>query len=129
MDILETLCGIIHQQQELITSMADKIEQIQHIGGGGGSASIEDYVSNKQYKRNILLVDANTETMYRVIVDRYTSVTVDDDVVNGNLKLVGFENSIITVNHDPTQSEIDAMPSNSLVAIYSSTDTPYMPST
>lgn len=129
-DILDRLCSIIQSQQELITSIANKLELIESIGGGGGgSASIEDYVSGSKYKRNMLLVDTNTETVYRVISTEYDAITVEDDVSNGNLKLVGFENAIISFNHDPTQEEINAIPDESLVAVYSSTDTPYMPST
>ena len=129
-DVIDRLCSIIQNQQELITSIAHKLELIESIGGGGGgSASIEDYVSGSKYKRNMLLVDTNTETVYRVLSDEYDAITVEDDVSNGNLKLVGFENAIVSFNHDPTQEEINAIPDESLVAVYSSTDTPYMPST
>ena len=129
-DVIDRLCSIIQSQQELITSIAHKLELIESIGGGGGgSASIEDYVSGSKYKRNMLLVDTNTETVYRVLSGEYDAITVEDDVSNGNLKLVGFENAIVSFNHDPTQEEINAIPDESLVAVYSSTDTPYMPST
>ena len=71
----------------IVKTLADDIVQLESIGGGGGSASIEDYESNKTYKRNTLLVDADTETMYRVCCEtEYTSVTVDDDRRAGNLK-------------------------------------------
>ena len=131
-DVIDRLCSIIQDQQELITSIANKLKLIESIGGGGGgggSASIEDYVPGSKYTRNMLLVDTNTETVYRVLSAEYKAITVEDDVSNGNLKLVGFENAIVSFNHDPTQDEINALPKETLVAVYSSTDTPYMPST
>lgn len=129
-DVIDRLCTIIQSQQELITSIADKLKLIESIGGGGGggSASIEDYVPGSKYTRNMLLVDTNTETVYRVLSAEYKAITVDDDVSNGNLKLVGFENAIVSFNHDPTQDEINALPKESLVAVYSSTDS-YTPLT
>lgn len=109
----------------IVKILADDIEQLESIGGGG-SASIEDYVSNKTYKRNTLLVDTNTETVYRVCCEtEYTSVTVDDDRRAGNLKLVGFESAIVTLDHSPTQAEVDALPQDTLVAIYSTSTPPY----
>ena len=45
------LNDVIKQQQKLISSIATKLEQLESIGGG--SASIEDYQSNKKYKRNV----------------------------------------------------------------------------
>lgn len=128
-DVLDKLCAVIQAQQILITSIANKLTMIENIGGGGGTATINDYASGEKYKRNTLLVDPNTETLYRVISTEYTSVTVEADITNGNLKLVGFENAIVTFNHEPTQDEINTIPDESLVAVYSSTDTPYMPST
>lgn len=113
----------------IVKTLADDIVQLESIGGGG-SASIEDYESNKTYKRNTLLVDTNTETVYRVCCEtEYTSVTVDDDRRAGNLKLVGFESAIVTLDHSPTQAEIDALPQDTLVAIYSSSTSPYQPVT
>jgi hypothetical protein len=109
----------------IVKILADDIEQLESIGGGG-SASIEDYVSNKTYKRNTLLVDTNTETVYRVCCEtEYTSVTVDDDRRAGNLKLVGFESAIVTLDHSPTQDEVNALPQDTLVAIYSTSTPPY----
>ena len=109
----------------IVKILADDIVQLESIGGGG-SASIEDYVSNKTYKRNTLLVDTNTETVYRVCCEtEYTSVTVDDDRRAGNLKLVGFESAIVTLDHSPTQAEVDALPQDTLVAIYSTSTPPY----
>lgn len=109
----------------IVKILANDIEQLESIGGGG-SASIEDYVSNKTYKRNTLLVDTNTETVYRVCCEtEYTSITVDDDRRAGNLKLVGFESAIVTLDHSPTQAEVDALPQDTLVAIYSTSTPPY----
>lgn len=109
----------------IVKILADDIEQLESIGGGG-SASIEDYESNKTYKRNTLLVDRDTETVYRACCEtEYTSVTVDDDRRAGNLKLVGFESAIVTLDHSPTQAEVDALPQDTLVAIYSTSTPPY----
>lgn len=115
---------IIHKQQLLIEEIADKLEQLELTGGG--SASIEDYMSGRDYTRNTLVVDTNTETVYRVLRP-YTSVTVEDDTEAGHLKLVGFESQVVTFSHNPTQAEIEALPDDSLVAVYSPTDTPYIP--
>lgn len=125
-DIFVRLNNIIQEQQQIIKSIADNLEQIKSIGGGGGSASIEDYESNKLYTRNILVVDTETETVYRVI-DEYTSVTVEADKLAGHLKLVGYESQIVTFDGEPSQEQIDLLPENTLVAIYSSLDDPYTP--
>jgi hypothetical protein len=125
-EIFQRLNAVILAQQQLINSIADKVEKIESIGGGGGTASIEDYVSDKDYKRNVLLVDTNTETVYRVIED-YHSVTVTDDCEAGKLKLIGFESQVVTFSHRPTQDEIDALPEDTLVAIYDPTSDPYEP--
>lgn len=126
--IFDNLKRVIAEQQLLIESIANKLQKLESIGGGGGggSASIEDYTPNTEYERNTLLVDTNTETVYRVLT-KYTSINVETDCNNGNLKLVGFESQIVTLDHNPTQSEIESIPEDALVAIYSSTDTPYAP--
>ena len=123
--IFQRLLNVIKEQQAIIESITTKIQQLESIGGGG-SASIEDYVSGKTYKRNTLIVDPVMETVYRVIAP-YTSVDIDTDHANGNIKLVGFESQVVTFNHKPTQAEIDVLPDDALVAIYSSTDVPYIP--
>jgi hypothetical protein len=128
-EIFLTLFNIIHEQQSLIKSISEKLKQLDWSGGGGGgggSAIVTDYQSDQLYKRNTLVVDTATETMYRVI-NEYTSITVQEDCMNGNLKLVGFESQVITFDHNPTQSEINVLPEDSLVAIYSAADTPYQP--
>lgn len=125
--IFERLVSAIETQQQIIKRLADKIDLIEHIGGGGGgSASIEDYESGKDYTRNMLIVDPNTETVYRVLSE-YTSETVEDDIANGYLKLVGYESQVITFSHQPSQTEIETLPDDALVAVYSPTDTPYTP--
>lgn len=117
----DRLITVIQKQQQLINSIADKLEKLESIGGGGGTASIEDYTPGETYKRNVLVVDTDTETVYRVLQE-YTSVSVKDDCSNGYLKLVGFESQIVTFNHEPTQQEINTLPDDSLVAIYSTTE-------
>jgi len=125
--IFERLVSAIETQQQIIKRLADKIDLIESIGGGGGgSASIEDYESGKDYTRNMLIVDPNTETVYRVLSE-YTSETVEDDIANGYLKLVGYESQVITFSHQPSQTEIETLPDDALVAVYSPTDTPYSP--
>ena len=74
--IFAKLESVIKDQEKLIKSLTEKLEQLQiGIGGGGGSASIEDFTTNTKYKRNVLVVDTDTETVYRVIAD-YTSTSV-----------------------------------------------------
>ena len=110
-------------------NIADKLQELEigQGGGGGGNASIADYESGKLYKRNTLLVDTATETVYRVLPTQYTSNNVEDDKEAGYLKLVGFESEIVTFDHNPSQAEIDALPDDCVVVIYSRTDVPYVP--
>lgn len=131
MNVFEKLLTAIKAQHQLLKNIADKLEQLEVGGGGGGSgnATISDYESGKRYKRNTLVVDPATETVYRVLPSQYTSTTVDDDKRNGYLKLVGFESDIVTFDHNPSQAEIDALPDDSVVVIYSPTDVPYIPDT
>lgn len=126
--MFQNLVDVVLQQQRLLADVADHLSQIESIGGGG-SASIEDYVPGTLYKRNMLIVDTNTETVYRVIAPEYTSVTIQDDAANGMIKIVGFESQIRTFNHNPTQAEINVLPDDTIVAVYSSNDTPYQPDT
>jgi hypothetical protein len=123
--IFQQLVDIIQLQQQKIDTIAQTLKKIESIGGG--DATIEDYQSGKIYKRNTLVVDVNTETVYRVIPTEYLSVTVDDDKAAGNLKLVGYESGFIAFAHDPSQAEINNLPDGTLVAVYSSTDPPYQP--
>lgn len=128
-DLFQTLYDKLLENQQLITSIAEKLQLIDiggGGGGGGGNATISDYESNHVYERNTLVVDTDTETVYRVLLD-YTSDTVENDCNNGCLKLVGFESQIVTFNGNPTQSQINTLPDDSFVVIYSSADTPYRP--
>lgn len=125
-EVFVKLNDIIHTQQSIIHSIADRLEKLESIGNGGGSASIEDYETDKKYKRNVLVVDTNTETVYRVIKD-YTSTDVATDHSEGFLKLVGYESQIVTFNHPPTQAELNVLPEDVVVTIHSSTDDPYTP--
>lgn len=130
MNIFEKLFTAIRAQHQLLKNIADKLEQLEvggGGGGGGGNATISDYESGKRYKRNTLVVDPVTETVYRVLPSEYTSNTVDYDKQHGYLKLVGFESEIVTFDHNPTQAEIDALPDDSVVVVYSPTDVPYVP--
>jgi hypothetical protein len=129
--IFEDLLATVQAQAELINSIKNKMEQLEWNhggGGGGGTASIEDYESGKEYKRNMLIVDPNTETVYRAL-SQYISDTVENDCANGYLKLVGFEGQVLTFAHNPTSSEIETLPDDTLVAVYNPTDTPYVPET
>lgn len=126
-DVFQNLLNTIQAQQALIAQIANHLDQITSIGGGG-SASIEDYESGKLYKRNMLIVDPQTETVYRVLRE-YTSVSINDDLalVPAALKIVGAESQVVTFPHNPSQAEIDNLSDDVLVAVYSSTDTPYVP--
>lgn len=131
--IFERLKNIIVQQQTIIESISKKIDKLESLGGGGsssggtaGNATISDFQSGQEYERNTLVVDPNTETVYRVLV-KYVSTDIESDINNGFLKLVGYESQVVTFNHNPTQTEIENLPDDTLVAVYSSTDTPYVP--
>lgn len=126
--IFQELMSAISRQQTLINTLANKLEQLEIGAGGGGTgnASIEDYESGKLYQRNVLVVDPETETVYRVLHE-YESVTVEIDRAERHLKLVGYESQFVTFNHNPCQAEIDTLPEDVLVAVYSTTDDPYTP--
>lgn len=125
-EIFIRLNRVLAEQAATIKRLADKIEQLELGGGGSGNASIEDYVEGKDYKRNVLVVDPVEETVYRVI-ENYTSVDLATDKSLGKLKIVGYESQIVTFDHSPTQAELDVLPEDTLVAIYSSNETPYHP--
>lgn len=127
MNVFTALLTIIRNQNTLLKNIAEKLEQLSIGGGGSGNASISDYESGKTYKRNALLVDPATETVYRVLPREYISETVDADKTNGYLKLVGFESEIVTFDHNPSQSEVEALPDDAVVVVYSRTDAPYIP--
>lgn len=127
--IFVRLLNAITEQNRLLESIATKFEQYEGGGGGtGGNASIADYAENQLYKRNTLLVDANNETVYRVLPTEYVSVNLNADIAAGNLKLVGFENQVImTMDHELSQEEINNIPDNATVIVYNPADTPYTP--
>lgn len=127
MNVFTALLTIIRNQNTLLKNIAEKLEQLSIGGGGSGNASIADYEMGKTYKRNTLLVDPGSETVYRVLPAQYVSVSVEDDKRNGDLKLVGFESEIVTFDHNPSQSEINALPDDAFVVVYSPTDVPYVP--
>ncbi len=120
-EIITRLINAVTTNSNKLKEIADKLEQLEV--GAGGSASIEDYAEGKKYKRNALVV--YNETVYRVLPTEYTSVDFDTDYKAGQLKLVGFESGIVTYGQDPTQAQVDALPEDTLVAIYNSTDDPY----
>lgn len=126
--IFDQLTDLIHEQAAVIETLKNKLAQVDIGAGGGGSgnASIEDYESGKLYQRNVLVVDPETETVYRVLHE-YESVTVEIDRAGRHLKLVGYESQFVTFNHEPSQAEIDTLPEDVLVATYSTTDDPYTP--
>jgi hypothetical protein len=126
MNVFTTLLTIIRNQNTLLKNIAEKLKQLE-LGGGSGNASISDYEMGKTYKRNTLLVDPGSVTVYHVIPTQYVSVSVDDDKRTGYLKVVGFESEIVTFHHNPSQSEINALPDDAFVVVYSPTDVPYVP--
>jgi hypothetical protein len=121
-EIITRLIDAVTANSNKLKEIADKLEQLE-IGAGGGSASIEEYAEGKKYNRNTLVV--YNETVYRVLPTEYTSVDFDTDYRAGQLKLVGFESGIVTYGKEPTQEQVDALPEDTLVAIYNSTDDPY----
>lgn len=121
-EIFTRLIDAVTANSNKLKEIADKLEQLE-IGAGGGSASIEEYAEGKKYNRNTLVV--YNETVYRVLPTEYTSVDFDTDYRAGQLKLVGFESGIVTYGQEPTQEQVDALPEDTLVAIYNSTDDPY----
>jgi hypothetical protein len=103
-------------------------EALARISIAGSQTTIVDYEPGKYYKRNTLVVDPGTETVYRTIPpDGFISTTIDQDKAQNRLKLVGYESQFVTFDHAPIQDELDALPEDVLVAIYSSQDDPYTP--
>lgn len=125
MDFFEKWLEIEAAREERLKRIEDAIKQIKI---GSGTTVIADYKPNMFYKRNTLVVEPLTETVYRATPpEGFTSTTFEADRAAGRLKLVGFESQIVTFNHQPTQHEIDALPEDTLVAIYSPQDDPYTP--
>jgi hypothetical protein len=126
-ELFQRLFDVLQEHELLLKRLADNIDRLEL---GKGMATLTDYESNHEYKRNSLVVDRVTETVYRVTPRNgtsYTSITVEQDCSDGNLKLVGFESQIVPFDHEPTQYEINTVPDGAMVAIYSPSDTPYRP--
>lgn len=126
-ELFQRLFDVLQEHELLLKRLADNIDRLEL---GKGMATLTDYESNHEYKRNSLIVDTVTETVYRVTPRNgtsYTSITVEQDCSDGNLKLVGFESQIVPFDHEPTQYEINTVPDGAMVAIYSPSDTPYRP--
>ena len=126
-ELFQRLFDVLQEHELLLKRLADNIDRSEL---GKGMATLTDYESNHEYQRNSLVVDRVTETVYRVTPrdgKSYTSITVEQDCSDGNLKLVGFESQIVPFDHEPTQYEINTVPDGAMVAIYSPSDTPYRP--
>ena len=167
----ENLQTVVNRQAQIIQSISEKILLITPGGGGGGgNATFVDYKSGENYHRNNVVVDTETETCYRVLID-YISDTVEhdcqfsyvmihteptnwdptqyyyydelnDQYVAGSegdpwqddfwykytpkLKLLAGEGQVIGMSHSPTSEEIQNMPDDAIVAVYSTTDPPYI---
>ena len=121
--IFEDLYSRLQEQATLLAEIADKLDNLEL---GKGMATITDYLSGSTYKRNMLIVDPVTETVYRS-TQEFVAQTVETDCSLGYLKLVGFESQIVPFDHEPTQYEINTVPDGAMVAIYSPSDTPYRP--
>ena len=76
MNVFTNLLTIIREQNRLLKNIAEKLKQLE-LGGGAGNA-IADYEVGKTYKRNTLLVDPATETVYRVLPSQYVSISGTD---------------------------------------------------
>lgn len=129
-EIFANLITLVNQQSTQLKLLADKIEQLDVGGGGSGNATIEDYTLGKTYQRNTLVVYEPTETVYRALseftaTDFNTEVSGDGTPGSIKLKLVGFESSIVTYGAPPTQEEVNALPEDTIVAIYNSAADPY----
>lgn len=129
-EIFQRLNEVIASLTNKVHALADKVEQLEYGGGGGGggTASIEDYETGKLYKRNVLLVDSQTETVYRACCQtEYTSVSIEQDQINNNLKLVGYESQVIAFNHQPSEEELRNLPEDVVVVVYNSSSNRYNP--
>lgn len=123
MDVFDRLLELETAREARLKRIEDALNAIQLATD---ATSLEDYVGGKFYKRNTLVVDALTETVYRTLPrEGFTSTTLQNDLENGRLKLVGYESQFVTFNHPPTDEEVNALPEDTLVAIYSPSDDPY----
>jgi hypothetical protein len=121
------------RNQSLLAELALKLQRLEigqgGGGGGGGNATISDYESGVVYNHNALLNDTNNNNLYLVVSPTsYTSIDVDTDVRQGNLKLINgipFEN-LVVIDHDPTREEVQNLDEGSVVVVFSPSDTPYV---
>lgn len=122
MNVFEKLLALEIEREARLKRIEDALKQLQMPSG---TASIEDYKPNTFYKRNTLVVDSATETVYRTLPrEGYTSTTLEQDLASLKLKLVGYESQFVAYNRVPSQDEVDLLPEDCLVAVYSSTDDP-----
>lgn len=132
--MFKDLMDALTAQQQLIEDLYQKLRRLEvggGGGGGGGNASIADYAPNTVYEHNALVVDTNNNNLYLVVcVTSYTSVDVDTDVRNGNLKMINTNvpGNIVLFDHDPTQDEIQNLDENVAVIVYNASDQPFIPS-
>ena len=121
------------RNQSLLAELALKLQRLEigqgGGGGGGGNATISDYEPGVVYNHNALLNDTNNNNLYLVVSPTsYTSIDVDTDVRQGNLKLINgipFEN-LVVMDHDPTREEVQNLDEGSVVVVFSPSDTPYV---
>ena len=121
------------RNQSLLAELTSKLQRLEigqgGGGGGGGNATISDYESGVEYKHNALLNDTNNNNLYLVVSPTsYTSIDVDTDVRQGNLKLINgipFEN-LVVMDHDPTREEVQNLDEGSAVIVFNPSDTPYV---
>ena len=121
------------RNQSLLAELTLKLQRLEigqgGGGGGGGNATISDYESGVVYNHNALLNDTNNNNLYLVVSPTsYTSIDIDTDVRQGNLKLINgipFEN-LVVMDHDPTREEVQNLDEGSVVVVFSPSDTPYV---
>ena len=120
------------RNQSLLAELTLKLQRLeigQGGGGGGGNATISDYESGVVYNHNALLNDTNNNNLYLVVSPTsYTSIDVDTDVRNGNLKMINgipFKN-LVVMDHEPTREEVQNLDEGSVVVVFSPSDTPYV---
>lgn len=133
-DIFRNFLAAMTRQQQLLNQLNLKLQRLEigqggGGGGGGGNATISDYESGVVYNHNALLNDTNNNNLYLVVSPTsYTSIDVDTDVRQGNLKLINgipFEN-LVVMDHDPTREEVQNLDEGSVVVVFSPSDTPYV---
>lgn len=118
------LAAVTAERHEL-----DRIEKaLKKINIAGSATTIVDYVSGSFYRRNTLVVDTFTETVYRTTIpEGFIATNIQEDMEHGRIKLVGYESQFVTFPKPPTQDQLDMLPEDVLVAIYSPQDDPYTP--